>query len=119
VTGEGVRLGRVGRLPIGQPARNLQANLDWRPPWIEGLSLEANVAHLSRRAARLDNQLFLPDRTLVDVGARYRFKLAGGDATLRVRTTNLFNVYDFDLRGAGAFDLIPGRVGFISLAADF
>jgi iron complex outermembrane recepter protein len=118
VTGEGVRLGRVGRRPIGQPARNLQANLDWRPPWLDGLSLETNVAHLSRRAARLDNQLFLPNRTLVDIGARYRFKLGDGDATLRVRVTNLFNVYDFDLRGAGAFDLIPGRVGFISIATD-
>jgi len=118
VTGEGVRLGRVGRLPIGQPARNLQGNLDWRPPWLDGLSLETNVTHLSRRAARLDNRLFLPNRTLVDVGARYRFKLAGNDATLRVRVTNLFNVYDFDLRGAGAFDLIAGRVAFLSLATE-
>jgi iron complex outermembrane recepter protein len=118
VTGEGVRLGRVGRRPIGQPARNLQGNIDWRPPWLDGLSLESNVTHLSRRAARLDNRLFLPQRTLVDVGARYRFKLADNDATLRVRVTNLFNVYDFDLRGAGAFDLIPGRVAFVSLATD-
>lgn len=118
VTGDGVRLGRVGRLPIGQPARNLQGNLDWRPPWLDGLSLEANVTHLSRRAARLDNRLFLPPRTLVDVGARYMFKLAGSNATLRLRVTNLFNAYDFDLRGAGAFDLIAGRVGFVSLAAD-
>lgn len=118
VTGEGVRLGRVGRRPIGQPARTLQLNLDWRTPWVDGLSLGGNVAHLSRRAARLDNRLFLPPRTLVDVGARYRFRLAGNDLTLRGRVTNLFDVYDFDLRGAGAFDLIPGRVGFVSLAAD-
>lgn len=118
VTGEGVRLGRVGRLPIGQPARNLQFNLDWRQPWVEGLSLETNVQHLSRRAARLDNRLFLPPRTLVDLGARYRFKLSGKDATLRLRVTNVFNVYDFDLRGAGAFDLINGRVAFLSLATE-
>jgi iron complex outermembrane recepter protein len=118
VTGEGVRLGRVGERPIGQPARNLQLNVDWRTPWVEGLSLESNVAHLSRRAARLDNRLFLPPRTLVDIGSRYSFKLGDRDLTLRGRITNLFNVYDFDLRGAGAFDLIAGRVGFVSLAAD-
>lgn len=70
------------------------------------------MTHLSRRAARLDNRLFLPQRTLVGNGARYRFKLAEGDATLCARMTTLFDVCDFDLRGAGAFDLIPGRVAF-------
>lgn len=118
VTGEGVQLGRVGRLPIGQPARNLQGNVDWRPPWLDGRSLETNVTHLSRRAARLDNQLFLPPRTLVDIGAPYRFELGDNDTTVRFRVTNLFNVYDFDLRGAGAFDLIAGRVAFLLVATD-
>jgi len=119
VTGESVSLGRVGSHPLGQPARNLQLNLDWRPPWLAGLSLETGVQHLSRRPARSDNSLYLPARTLADIGARYRFRLGGADMTARVRVSNVFNVYGFDLRGSGAFDLIPGRVGYASLAVDF
>ena len=119
VTGEGVELGRVGRRPLGQAARNLQLNLDWRPPWLEGLSLDLGVTHLSRRAATRDNLVDLPARTLVDVGGRYRFSLAGKAASLRFRAANLFNVYGFDLRGSGAYDLIPGRVVSGALAIDF
>lgn len=119
VTGEGVELGRVGRRPVGQAARNLQLNLDWRPPALDGLSLDLGVTHLSNRAARRDNLVALPARTLVDVGGRYRFKLDRHDASLRVRVSNLFNVYGFDLRGSGAYDLIAGRVVSASLAIDF
>ncbi|MDP9421868.1 MAG: TonB-dependent receptor [Pseudomonadota bacterium] len=119
VIGEGVELGRVGRHPIGQAARNLQLNLDWRPPWIDGLSLDVSATHWSRRAATRDNLVFLPARTLVDLGGRYRFKLAGRPASIRVRATNLFDVYGFDLRGSGAYDTIPGRVLSGALAMDF
>jgi iron complex outermembrane receptor protein len=119
VTGEGVELGRVGRRPLGQAARNLQLNLDWRPPILEGLSLDLGITHLSARAATRDNLVELPARTLVDIGARYRFNLGGKSASLRLRATNLFDVYGFDLRGSGAYDLIPGRVFSGSLAFDF
>lgn len=119
VTGEGVTLGRVGPRPVGQPARTLQLNLDWRPPGAEGLSLDAGVTHLSQRPATRDNRVYLPARTLVDLGARYRFKADGRDASLRLRVTNLFNVHGWDLRGAGAYDLFPGRVAAIALAVDF
>ncbi len=118
VTGDSVRLGRVGSHPLGQPARNLQLNLDWRPSYLVGLSLEASVQHLSRRPARSDNSLYLSGRTLADLGARYQFQLGRSDMTARVRVSNVFNTYGFDLRGSGAYDLIPGRVGYASLAVD-
>jgi iron complex outermembrane receptor protein len=119
VTGEGVVLGRVGPKPVGQPARNLQLNLDWRPPGVGPLSLDAGVTHISQRPATRDNRVELPARTLVDLGARYTFKTDGREASLRLRVTNLFNVHGWDLRGAGADDLIAGRVGSIALAVDF
>ncbi|MBL8773328.1 MAG: TonB-dependent receptor [Phenylobacterium sp.] len=119
VTGEGVALGRVGRRPVGQPTRNLQLNVDWRPPGLENLSLDLGATHLSRRPATRSNDVFLPSRTLVDLGARYRFEAHGRDASLRLRVTNLFNVHGWDLRGAGAYDLIPGRVASVALAVDF
>jgi iron complex outermembrane receptor protein len=119
VTGEGVALGRVGPRPVGQPSRTLQLNLDWRPARLEGLSFDVGVTHLSRRPATRSNSVYLPARTLVDFGARYRFEVADRDASLRLRVTNLFNIHGWDLRGAGAYDLFPGRVGSVALAMDF
>lgn len=119
VTGEGVELGRVGERPVGQPERNLQLNLDWRPPGIEGLSLDLGASYLSARPATRDNLVDLPPRTLVDLGARYRFRHAGHDISVRGLVSNMFDVYGYDLRGSGAYDVIAGRVALVSVAVDF
>ncbi|WP_082448428.1 MULTISPECIES: TonB-dependent receptor [unclassified Sphingomonas] len=110
VTGEGVALGRVGRRPVGLPTRSLDLNLDWRPPVAEGLSLDAGVSHVGSLPATRDNRVSIPARTLVDLGARFRFRLSERDATLRLQMSNVGNASGFDLEGAGAYRIIPGRV---------
>jgi iron complex outermembrane receptor protein len=109
VTGEGVALGRVGARPVGAISRRLELNADWRPPWLEGLSLDVSASHRSAETATVRNGTAIPPRTLVDLGGRYRFTLAGKDATLRLQVENIGDLQGFELRGAGAFDLIPGR----------
>jgi len=109
VTGEGVALGRVGARPVGAISRRLELNADWRPPWLEGLSFDVSASHRSSETATVSNSTVIPQRTLVDLGARYRFGLAGRSATLRLQVENLTNLQGFELRGAGAFDLIAGR----------
>lgn len=69
-------------------------------------------------SATRDNAVFLPDRTLVDIGGRYAFKLSGKAANVRLGIRNLFDVNGFDLRGAGSYDLIDGRVATLRLAVD-
>ena len=119
VVGPLVESDQLGRLPVNQPARNLRLNADWRLPWIDGLSVDFGITHLSRRAATRDNLVFLPSRTLLDVGGRYRFKLDSTSLSLRASVTNVTNEYGFDLRGAsGAYDIIAGRVAQLSLSLD-
>lgn len=109
VTGEGVTLGRVGARPVGAISRRLELNADWRPSWIDGLSFDVSASHRSAESATVSNATVIPPRTLVDLGARYSFKLAGQPATLRLQVENLTDLQGFELRGAGAFDLIAGR----------
>lgn len=118
VTGAGVLLGRVGQRPVGLPRRKLDVNLDWTTA-MPGVSLDARITHQSARPATTLNTVFLPARTLVDIGGRYRFKLGGSNATLRVTVTNLFDVRGYDLFGSGTYDLIKGRVLGAYLVADF
>lgn len=119
VTGEGVALGRVGRRPVGIARRSLDFNADWRPPLVDGLSFDVGISNVGPIAATRDNRVSIPSRTLVDLGLRYRFRLSGNDATFRLQVANVGNEAGFDLRGAGAYDIIPGRVASAYVTLDF
>lgn len=119
VTGEGVALGRVGTRPVGAIARRLQFNADWRPAFAEGLSLDVTVSHRSSEVATVNSLVSVPARTLVDLGARYRFRLGRREATLRLQLENATDLQGVELRGAGAYDLIPGRRVGGYLTVDF
>ena len=110
VTGEGVALGRVGERPVGQTDTTLQLNADWQVPGASGLSFDIGVQHEGDIVATVDNRVSIPARTLVDLGARYRTTIGGKPVTFRLTMTNVGDVQGFDLRGAGAYDIIQGRV---------
>jgi len=118
-TGEGVRLGRVGRQPVGMSRRSADLNLEWRTPWVDGLSLDLGASHAGAISATVDNRVAIPARTLVALSGRYRFLLGARPASLRVAVNNLFDTYGLELRGAGAYDVIAGRVASAYLAVDF
>ncbi|MDJ0278859.1 TonB-dependent receptor [Sphingomonas sp. 2R-10] len=109
VTGEGVALGRIGPRPVGIASRSLDFNADWRLP-VDGISLDAGISNTGRVTATRDNSVSISSRTLVDLGARYRFRANGRDFTLRGEVRNIGNVHGFDLESAGAYDIIAGRV---------
>jgi len=118
-TGEGVRLGRVGERPVGMSRRSAELNLDWRTPWLDGLSLDMTASHSGAITATVDNRVALPARTLLALSGRYRFKFGEQPASLRVALNNVFDTYGLELRGAGAYDLISGRVASAYLSVDF
>ncbi|OSZ71088.1 hypothetical protein CAP39_07810 [Sphingomonas sp. IBVSS1] len=109
VTGAGVALGRVGDQPVGAISRRIELNLDWRPPLLDGLGVDLAISHRSPEVATVSAQTRIPARTLVDLGARYSFRLAGQPALRRLQVENLTDLQGFELQGAGAYDLIPGR----------
>ena len=117
-TGEGVRLGRVGERPVGMSRRSAELNLDWRTPWLDGLSLDMSASHSGAITATVDNRVALPARTLASLAGRYRFVLLERPASLRVAVSNLFDTYGLELRGAGAYDVISGRVASAYLSVD-
>ncbi|BAI96740.1 hypothetical protein Sj15T_11960 [Sphingobium sp. TA15] len=81
-------------------------------------SVDLGVSDQGRIASAVDNSLFIPGRTLVDIGGRYRFTLGKSKATLRVSVSNLFDVYAYDYNGPMTFDYIPGRQVSAYLAID-
>lgn len=118
VTGEAVAQGIVGNRPVGFAARNLTANVDWRPTADPGFSFDLRVTHRSRVTATTNNAVFIPAQTLADLGGRVSVRFGAAKGSLRLSVSNLFDSEGFDLRGAGAYDIIAGRLLQLRLTVD-
>jgi iron complex outermembrane receptor protein len=119
VTGPAVRAARLGDRPIGTTSTLVDLRLDYRLPGLAGLSVDLGAVYSGRRVARADNTLYIPERTLLDLGARYRFEIGRAPAVLRVQVRNLTNVYGWRVLGGGGFAYVPERRVVASIAADF
>jgi iron complex outermembrane receptor protein len=119
VTGEAVEQGRLGERPLGRVGTTLDLRIDYQPPAFDVLSVDLGINYTADRAARIDNALFIPERAIIDLGARYRFKLGRSPAVLRAQIANLTNTFGWDVTGGGGFQFIPSRRLNMSLSADF
>lgn len=119
VTGDAVARGLTGPRPLGAIRRRIEAGADWRPHFAPGLSFDLTLASASSQVATVNNAVRIPARTTVDLGGRYAFRLGRNPAVLRLSLTNLGDFQGWELRGAGAYDLIEGRLLSGYLTVDF
>lgn len=119
VTGEEVEAGVVGNRPVGSTPSNIMTNLDYRLPFFSDLSLDFSVERSGKRTANVDNTLDVPATALVDAGARYRFRIGNSNGVLRVRMTNLFDTYTWNIAGSGAFSYNTPRQLIARITIDF
>jgi len=108
----------VGSRPVGAIRQTVTASADWRPAALPGMSFDANLYRVSSQTATVSNSVSIPPRTYLDVGGRYRFKLGGKAAVLRLLVENLLDIQGFELYGAGAYRPILGRAGQAYLTID-
>lgn len=78
-----------GRSPIGVPAFQANANVEWDVPALPGLTVEGRVVHTGDQPANADNTVELGAWTRFDAGVRYAFEANGAPMTLRARIENL------------------------------
>lgn len=119
VTGEAVEQGRVGKLPLGQSARILRANADYRPALLAGVSVDIALSHYGKRAASRDNLISVDAYSLIDIGARYRFKLGKSPAVFRVQMANVTDSFAWTILGSNSYGLMDKRRVSAFLAVDF
>lgn len=119
VTGEAVELGRVSKKPIGQPDRQLRANVEYRLSSAPGLSFDVAVVNFGDRPASRDGVSEVSGYTLIDLGARYRFKIGDVPATLRVQAANITDVFAWRILGSNSFGLMDGRRYSAQFAMDW
>jgi len=113
-----VEAGTIGRRPVGSFVRRTMVGLDYRPLWHDRLSVDILVESTSARVANSANSLFVPARTIVNLGARYRLRIGDAPVLVRAQVTNLFNSFGWNVAASGYFTAIAARTATISLAVD-
>ncbi|QPQ55081.1 TonB-dependent receptor [Allosphingosinicella flava] len=119
VTGEEVDAGLRGKRPIGAMPISFQGSADYALPFLPGVSVDASINVNGKRTSRRDNLADVPARTLVGMGARYRFTAGGQPVTLRGSIANLFDTYGLTVVGSGNYHEIAGRRWRLTLSTDF
>jgi iron complex outermembrane recepter protein len=119
VSGGDDEAGAVGVRPVGSSRNNIMANLDYRFPFFLDFSLDLSIERSGKQVANVDNKLEVPARTLVDAGARFRFRVRSSSGVLRIRVTNLFDAYTWNVSGSGAFSYNTPRQLIARVTMDF
>lgn len=120
ISGEAVESGQIGPRPVGQIRRRSVLTLDWREGQGHGpLSLDLSLESLSSRTGNAANTLSAPARAVLNLGARYRFKLARGTWLVRPVLLNAFDKYGWNVSSSGGFTYIPPRAATLQVIADY
>ncbi|MCE3004611.1 MAG: TonB-dependent receptor [Xanthomonadaceae bacterium] len=118
VTGDAVTIGRVGRRPVGSTPRVLLLNMNWSPGVLPDTSFDIGVLHSGPIVASRNNVVHLPAYTSLDLGVRREIRFGPHPARIRVQATNVTDRDRFELQGAGAYGVAPGRLVTLSLSVD-
>jgi hypothetical protein len=113
-----VKRNAQGLLALGSVRRRSVLNLDWKPAGQTRWSLDYAIESLSSRIGNLSNRLAAPSRTTLALGARYRLKINGAAALVRVQMTNVFDEYGWLVSNSGGFTYSPERTELAQLAMD-
>jgi iron complex outermembrane recepter protein len=119
VHGEEVASGRIGRIPVAQTERLTIASADYRLPWLPSVSIDATLTSIASRMASSDNKLEIPSRSVLDMGARWRFSIGRAPTTVRFQLGNVFDEFGWRTNTSGVFVTNAPRRVSITIAADF
>ncbi|WP_257624659.1 TonB-dependent siderophore receptor [Variovorax boronicumulans] len=107
-----------GNKAIGVPTTQFNLGSEWDLPAVQGLTLTGRLIYTSSQYYNAANTQSIPAWTRVDIGARYRTRIADLPATLRVGIENLADK-DYWAAASSAFGLARGAPRTFLLSATF
>ena len=115
--GEDVLAGRLGPRPVGRAAISGRMAINWRPGGTSPFSFDLVVEGDGPMQATRDNLVQSVSGVDIDIGARYRFRLAGRDATFRLQMTEVTNSFRWVVAADGAWETSNPRsiVAFVTM----
>jgi iron complex outermembrane receptor protein len=120
VIGPNLKAEGVGSFALNQAKFTATVNASYVLPRLPALSADIAILHFGPYPASVDDAAQGSEATVVSLGGRYRFKILGAAATLRVQVQNLTNVYFWNLSfNAPLFTQYQPRAFVGYLTADF
>jgi len=108
-----------GNRAIGVPSFQLNADVEWDVPGLQGVTLNGRWLRTGGQYADAANNLSLPTWNRFDVGARYNFKVAKRDVTLGATVENVANTKYWESAQGGFMSQGDPRVAKLSATVDF
>ena len=109
----------VGTTAFGQPHTQGSINANYKFPRLPALSADITFLEFGAAPASVDDVVQNYTETWLAVGGRYRFKLWGAPATLRLQVQNATNFHFWNYGYSPGFSQLQPRAYFGYLTADF
>jgi len=106
------------RIAVGPIPGLLRANVQYRPPFLDGLILDGKLERISSRYTAVAG-LSVPAATTIDVGARYNTHILEKPATWRLQAYNIGNTNYLTVFPSGQIISFEARHLELSLAIEF
>jgi len=90
-----------GNIPAGTARWQVTANAEYAVPGVEGLSLHGDARYYGKAPTDDANALYIPSRTLVNVGFRYETRISGQRVAFTGNVNNVFNKKYWGLSNIG------------------
>jgi iron complex outermembrane recepter protein len=109
----------VGSVAVGQPRLQYSANVNYRILGWPFLSLDLSAIHFGCAPATVDNSLYSPAVTELNLGGRLKFTILGKNSSLRLQIQNLPNTYRWtNVFTPGLFEWAGPRTLFAYITTD-
>ncbi|MGQ1437751.1 TonB-dependent receptor [Acinetobacter baumannii] len=109
-----------GNTVEGTPKFTAGVGIDYQIPLLEGLSFNTFVTYIDDQYLTADNNLELPDYTLIDLGAKYATKIGGVKTTFRANVDNITDKKYWDGVFTSGFATVgAGRTYKLGVTFDF
>lgn len=109
----------VGPVAIGQPRLQYVVNVNYTVPRWPALSFDVGATHFGSEPASVDDRIYSPAVTQLNLGGRYRFTVCGKSSSLRVQVQNVSNSYWWtNVYTPGDFQWPAPRTVFAYLTTD-
>ena len=109
----------VGPTAVGQPRLQYSASVNYRFPRLPSMSIDLSALHYGSAPATVDNALYSPAVTELNVGARLKFTILDKNSSLRLQIQNLPNSYRWtNVYTPGLFEWAGPRTVYAYVTTD-
>ncbi|HET9389106.1 MAG TPA: hypothetical protein VFO44_05625, partial [Steroidobacteraceae bacterium] len=120
VLGPNLKAQGIGSAALNQARLTTSINASYAVAALPGLFADITIFHFAAYPASVDDVVRAPPATTLALGGRYRFRMLGAPASLRVQAQNLTNTYFWNLGfSSPAFSQYQPRAFFGYLTVDF